>query len=175
MAPLPPDSTARLFVDYTVCGHQHTAQVRFRAPATADDAIAAFNDVIGAIGEYFFLTTVNSVRVAAEGSNISNPYPGTWPTGWGAGAGVPAFSARYCDFVGRSLDGRRVRLALFGFQFEYSGTDFRMNAAEDDNVAAAVDALNAAEGVMLSINGFQPLWYAYADIGDNAYWRNQIR
>jgi hypothetical protein len=79
------------------------------------------------------------------------------------------------NFVGRSLDGRRTAVKLLGCRVESSGDDFRVTTAEGSMVNAAVAALNAMEGTFVTINGFQPVWKNYANIGDNAYWRNHIR
>lgn len=175
MTPLPPDSTARLKVFYTVCGHVHTHQVRFKAPNTADDAMASFNDLITAVGGLLFASEVINVVVAADGSNVFNPYAGTWPVGWGDGAGAQKDTANMLNFVGRSVDGRRVRADLFGCVVDSSSGIFRATAAGTAIVEAGVTVLNDAEGTYLSINGFQPQWGLYANLGQSAYWRNHIR
>lgn len=175
MAALPPSSTARVKIQYTVDGHDHVCQIRYKAPDTTDDVIAGFNDLITAIGPRLHESTFVQASVAALGSDIFNPLAGDWPVGWGDGAAPNYGSALYYDFIGRSLDGRRVRLALFGAQNLQMGTDYRINTAEDADVDAAVQVLNEAEGIFLSINGFQPVWYSYVNTGVNAYWRNKIR
>lgn len=175
MAPLPPDSSARAWVDYHTCGEDHTAMIRFKAPATATDVADAFTAFVGAIGAFFALSTVISVREAADGSNISNPAAGTWPVSWGAGAGDHAMTAHYMDFVGRSVDGRRSRLALFGCLVNQQGDDYRATSAESSLVTDAVAVLNGVADIFLSINKFKPTYYPYANMGTNAYWRNRIR
>lgn len=175
MAALPPSSTARVKIQYTVSGFDHVVQVRYKAPDTTDDVIAGFNDLITAIGPLLLESTFVQASVAAIGSDIFNPLAGDWPVGWGDSTQGNYSSAQFYDFVGRSLDGRRVRLTLFGAQVIQDGGDFRINTVENANVDAAVQVLNDAEGTFLSINGFQPVWYSYVNTGVNAYWRNKIR
>lgn len=175
MAPLPPDSSARVWIDYHTCGEDHTCMIRYKAPATVTDVADAFTALISHIGGAFALSSLVGVRDAADGSNVSNPSAGTWPVSWGSGAGDHAMSAHYIDFVGRSLDGRRVRLALFGASESQGGDDYRLTSAENAAVLASVAVLNGTPNIFISINKFQPVWYPYADVGINAYWRNRIR
>lgn len=175
MAPLPPDSTARVKIFYNTCGKNHTAQIRFTEPNTTDDVVTAFNDFITAIGGAFYHTSFIDAQVAVSGSNVFNPVAGGWPVTWGGEAGPLDASADYLDFVGRSLDGRRVRLSLFGAAQTVVDQKFRSLSTDSEAVDAAVEVLNGAEGVFLSINGFQPIWKSYANLGNNAYWRNKIR
>jgi hypothetical protein len=175
MAPLPPDSTARVKVFYETCNEQHTVQIRFDAPNTVDDVIASFNDWVGAIGPAFYLSSFVQAQVAVSGSNVFNDVAGDWPVTWGADAGPHTATANYVDFIGRSLDGRRVRAALFGCKTTTSNDDYRTLTTESTAVDDAIQVLNDAEGVWLSINGFQPIWKSYVNLGPTAYWRNKIR
>lgn len=175
MAPLPPDSTARVRIKYHVCGRDHVAQIRYKAPNTVADVLSEFNDLITIVGAQFFATVMVGVTAAAEGSNIFNPVEDEALSGWGSGAGTPAQTANMFDFVGRSVDGRRVRFDLFGSQAEKSGDTYRESGTASSVVNDAVSLLNDAEGTFLSINGFQPIWANYVNLGPNAYWRNKIR
>lgn len=175
MAPLAPDSTARVWVDYHTCSEDHTLLIRYKDPATTDDVADAFSELMTLIGAFFAVSTVNGVRAAALGSNVSNPIAGGWPTGWGSGAGDHAMSANYLDFIGRSLDGRRTRLAIFGCIVRQQGDDYRATIAESSVVNDGVSHLNSFPNIYLSINEFKPVYYPYANMGVNAYWRNRIR
>jgi hypothetical protein len=158
-----------------VCGEEHAFLIRYGAGSSAAEAIDDFNTITTACESLLYESTVTNVLVAASGSNVANPYDGTWPVGWGADAGTHAESAMMLDYIGRSFDGRRVRHSYFGCKQQTDGEDFRLNAADSSPVAAAVAALNVCEGTFVSINGFQPVYYPYANTGSNAYWRNKIR
>jgi hypothetical protein len=160
---------------YETCSQQHTAQIRFKEPNTVDDVITAFNDLITAAGSLFYASSFIDAQVAVSGSNVFNPVAGGWPVSWGGSAHDRSATAQYVDWVGRSFDGRRVRFSLFGAIFTVTGENYRTLTTESTAVDDSVNVLNAAEGVFLSINGFQPIWKSYVDIGVNAYWRNQIR
>jgi hypothetical protein len=79
------------------------------------------------------------------------------------------------NFIGRSFGGRRAALELFGCTAVSSGGIFRLPAADFADVAAAIAELTAAEGTALAIDGTQPIWQNYVNIGASAYWRNKIR
>jgi len=175
MAPLPPDSTALCITDYNTCELDHSVLIRFTEPNTVDDVVTAFNDFISAFESLLFLSTFIGARVAVSGSNVFNPVAGSWPVTWGSDAGAKVSTAWYYDFVGRSVDGRRVRTAIFGAKQISTTDDYRAFSAEVPAIEDAVAVLNNAEGVFLSINGFQPVWKNYANSGVNAYWRNKIR
>jgi hypothetical protein len=175
MAPLPADSTARVKIAYNTCQFDHEVMIRFKEPDTVDDVIADFNSFITAIESLLFLSTFIGAQVAVSGSNVFNDVPGSWPVTWGSDAGAKVSTAWYYDFIGRSLDGRRVRMALFGAKQISTTDDYRAFSAEVPAIEDGVAILNAAEGTFLSINGFQPVWKPYANSGVNAYWRNKIR
>lgn len=176
MAPLPPNNTARLWVDYEVASFDHTALIRVGSVEEVDEAIDLFTEIVEAIGDFLFLSTFIGARFAASGSNVSNPIAGAWPTSWGNSSNPQRKdSAAYVGFVGRSLDGRRSGFELFGSSTVSLGGDYRATTAENAGVNTAVSLLNGAEGTFLSINQFQPIWKPYVNLGINAYWRNHIR
>lgn len=177
MAPLPSNNTDVLFVDYNTCGEDHTAQVRFNDDGSVTEAMSLLDTVLTALSSRLRLITIVGARVRAAGGSITVPV--TWagdPT-YGGSAGVHFESAYFCDFIGRSDLGRRVRLAIFGFNSpaDITNDDFRVTAAEDSGVEDAIAALNAATGVAIAVDGIHANWYPYANIGTNAYWRNHIR
>jgi len=177
MAPLPSNTTAVLFVDYTVCGEGHTLQLRYGTGATFSTAMTVVDNLLTAMASLLRLITITGARVRDLGSNVT--YPVTWSGSatYGSGAGTHNESAYYFDFIGRSVDGRRVRIAIFGAVSDYDGTnnDFRLNTAESTPVANAFAALTGGSDVPVSISGLVVSWHTYANMGANAYWRNRIR
>jgi hypothetical protein len=175
MAPLPSNNTKVWFLDYVVCSEEHTLQARSGDSVDASEASADLDQLLSAITDEIFEMTITRLRVREQGSTVS--LPATWSGGatYGDGAGVHGQSAQYGDFVGRSFEGRRVRLAIFGWKATISGVDFRVTSAEDSAIADAVALLNTTSDMFLAIDGTVPVWYDYANLGDNAYWRNRIR
>jgi hypothetical protein len=175
MAPLPAHSTARVKFKYTTCTRNHVLQVRYKAPNTIDDVATFFNALITEVGPLLYASTLIEVTAAAVLSDVFNPVIADWPIGWGSADGEPAETANMLDFVGRGVDGKKVRMCFFGCKSVRFAGKSRMPAASQANVNGAVTLLNSEEGTALNINGFQPVWNQYANIGENAYWRNHTR
>jgi len=177
MAPLPSNSTAVLFVDYSGCGEDHTLQVRYGSGSSANDAMTLLDAVWSAMSPRLRLVTISGARVRDISTNVTYPVTWTGASTYGSGAGVHFEAAYYADFVGRSIDGRRCRLAFFcaAAPADVTNDDFRVTAAENADVSDAIDALNAGSDVPVSISGQAVNWQLYANIGTNAYWRNRLR
>jgi hypothetical protein len=177
MTPLPANNTGVLFVDYSVCGENHTMEVRYDGGGSVADAAVFADQLLTAASPGLFLLTILGTRHRAAGSNVS--LPTIWPGSatYGSGSGAHYQSAWYADLVGRSDDGRRCRIAVFGFQevADTTNNDYRVLRSEssiaDDMVAAAEAGVHAPA----SIGGFLCSWHQYINIGVNAYWRNRIR
>lgn len=177
MAPLPVESTGRLFVDYSTCQEVHTAMVRFGTGGNAGDAMAMLDSFWIAITSLMYLGTIQAARVADLGSTVTYPVTWTGAASFGSGAGSHYQTANYVDFVGRSIGGRRVRLATFGLisHADTSNSDYRHQATDSAAVAAGLAVLEASTDTPVAIDGSPAVWQQYADIGVNAYWRNHIR
>ncbi len=177
MAPLPSNNTAVLFVDYSGCGENHTLQIRFAAPGIIADAMGIADGLLAALGATIREITITGARVRAAGSNVTIPVAWTGAATYGSGAGSHNESAYYVDFVGRSVDGRRCRVAVFcvGVPADATNQDFRLTRSESGGVDAALTVLEAGSGAPVSISGLAVSWHQYGNIGTNAYWRNQIR
>jgi hypothetical protein len=118
--------------------------------------------------------TVNTVRFAAAGSNVSNPVTtGFEGTSYGSGAGTVDSVPAFVNFIGRSSGGRRVRLAVFGYKNAFS--TFRLHSTEDTHIADCITDLNGLANGALAIDGIKPTWYPYANVGFSAYWIRAVR
>lgn len=176
MAALDPSNTARLYVDYEVAGQNHTLQCRLGTGVLTTDGMDVVADFLDALSSALYLVTVLGARFSASGSNVSNPVPWSGDPTYGADVGPPNASANYLDFVGRSNDGRRVRVAVFGARFvAASAGDFRATGGEVAAIGDALAVLLDTEGQFVTVSGLQPSWKQYANTGNNAYWRNHIR
>jgi len=174
MAPLPPESTARYFVDYSVGGVEHTFQVRFDGVTSPSAFGDTLNALLNTIDTQLYQITINQVRFAADGSNVSNPVvSGIEGNTYGTGAPADNERADFLNFVGRTTGGRRVTMAIYGLNAVDDG--FRSNAAEDPDVEAAVDILNGEEGLFLGIDGLNPVWKPYVNNAASGYWQRKLR
>lgn len=182
LPPLVPANTCRLYVDYKANGREHTVQFRYGGiegagpPPTA--FLAGVSDFLNAC-EAFMPTDWQSLgaRYSEVGSNVSLPIT---PLSFGPGViGVWAGEApAFVSFVGRSSGGRRTRVTLLGAGLapgDEGGvtSDYRATVAESGAIATARTQLIAA-GVQ-AVDGLPVTWYAYANLGYNAYWQRAVR
>lgn len=174
MAPLPPENTARFFVDYQQAWAKHTLLVRVAPTVTPTEFASVMNNVWTAIAPLTCLTLILAVRYAALGSVVSNPVA-TPLTNTSFGSGNPQTEqlASYIDFVGRSPSGRRVRLTFFGIDIGLSG--FRFTANENPAIPTLVSTFNDAQSMFLAIDGTKPVFKNYANSGVHAYWTKELR
>lgn len=177
MAPLPSNSTACLFLDYSTCGVDHTVQIRYVAPSLIAGAMAFLHSLLQAVEPGLTLLTVLGARQRASGSIFSFPVTWTGDPTYGTVLGPRYKGAAYLDFVGRGITGRRVRIAIFGVNdfFDATNEDYRFTTADSAVVADAVAVLEAGAAVPTDISGSEATWNQYANTGVNAYWRNRIR
>lgn len=177
MAPLPGNNTAVLYVDYSTCGHDHTLQCRYDDTASAGDAMALVDAFLTALDPGLTQTDIIGARVRDQGGSVTYPVTWTGAAQYGGTAGPAYKSAAYLDFVGRSIDGRRARIAVFGPGdfFDATNEDYRFTTADSAVIAAAVAVLEGGIGTPCSISGEAVNWHQYANTGVNAYWRNHIR
>lgn len=190
MAPLPPNSTARFWFDYTTgsgpLAQTHTTMWRVPDEGASSAAVQAkFVAFLAAIGVESFWTgwRVTAVRYSDIGSNFSFPVP--LETTLAAFAGdndtVHPLSdeAREYVWTGRSpVTGRRVDFSLYGLAVPTSPT-FRYTVGDigpTDIVAVSIDALeNTPQIGPLAIDGAVPVWYPYVNVNFNSYWEGELR
>lgn len=175
MAPLPFNNTDILFVDYATQGFPHQVQCRYASPNTYVDAMDSVAEWLTALAPEIGQTDILGARYQLEGTNVSVDVTWTGSASYGSGSGSTYQSAMFFDYIGRSPGGRRVRAAMFGAATLQFGENYRASVGENANLDAALDVLLAAEGTWLAIDGTQPIWKQYTNMGVNAYWRNKIR
>lgn len=179
MAALSPDSTARLWVDYTHRGLAHSIMLRFPTGSQAAAAAGVFRQVIAAnTGAFYSGTQFTGARVAEVGTNVSNPIPFQTISGTQEGSGPPEFAGLSYGLVGRDTDGHKARWFFFG---AYSGValpaDFRHQFGESprlDDLAA--DFRDFADEVGLTtVGGQAPVIASYWNVRLNGYRQRTAR
>ncbi len=189
MAPLPPNTTTRVFFDYRTgsSGVLHTLILRPQggSPDDIDGSQEALLAALNALTAANFRSgwQVTAVRVAQQGQDFTAPVPripglvsfqGTDPSAF-----TPEREALEFRFQGRSNStGRRVSFSLYGLRAGIPTGTLRYNggpAGFNLNVRNVVQALNTLNTHTRVIDGSTPLWYDYVNLQYNSYWERRIR
>jgi len=174
MAPLPVNSTARLWVKKSGISGEHETMFRFIAGTSQADAVNGVHVIMEEMASFIWEDdTFISARWAADGSNLS--FPVAWDPIVGENPGTPD-EAQYPGFVswvGRGADGREVRWTLQGVPFT-ADDNYRIFSTDSVTVAAVCDAL-AFELTIANIGSFHPIVYPYINVGYNAYFQRKAR
>jgi hypothetical protein len=177
MAPLPENTTGRLWVGYGDGQHNHELMVRYAGGATSPTGAmtwaAAF---LAALAAELFVLNITEARYAAAASNISIPITWTGASTYGTGA-MPAVNApRQICFQGRSTGGRRVKWYIFGCKLE-TPNNYWLNRTANTSINDAYDLLAEAQdaGYFLSVDGLNPINYGYITFNFNSYWEQEVR
>jgi len=177
MAPVNPNNTARLWVDYTDGIHQHTLMWRVNgAIASIAAAKTAVHDFLTALSPVLFELTITGARAAAAGSDVSNPSLWTGDASYGTGAATAINAPVEIRYEGRSLGGRRGSAHLYGYKVGVPGT-FRIGitpASELDDALVVLQAATVA-GTMVAIDNGAMNWHTYVNIQYNSYWERKAR
>lgn len=176
MAPLPPESTARAWLDYSDGINEHSIVMRLGPTATLVNINASFDALFTALATILYTVTIIGLRVASDNSNVTNPATWTGDATYGTGTLEAANAPRELRFLGRSADGRQGSASVYG----YSGTTpgiYRLNAAAVAPVEDAIAVLDAgyAQDLWLSISTQRLIWKQYASFNFNSYWEREAR
>lgn len=184
MAPLDPNNTRRLYIDYEVDNVPHEMQIRLNGTASVVDTLDNLYYILD-FCKGFLPTSwlITGVRLSAAGSNISVPFDYSASdlfgfVGTNGAAWVDVNHPRQLTWVGRSeTTGRRVRLSIYGAVFNTPG-NFRFGPGEVVfSSAEVIAALNlaATAGQFVTIDGSRPRWYPYVNVNFNSYWETERR
>jgi hypothetical protein len=175
LSPLPPSNTARLWVDYATENAQHSMMFRYSPSAGISAAQAAIDLFLSALAPTIYQITILGVRAAASGSDITNPVGSDLSATYGEGTEVLVVTPRELRFVGRSTDGRKNSISVYGFEGSTPDT-FRFQPEDNANLDAAVAQLVASSTVIgLTISGAQAIWKPYVNIQFNSHWETELR
>ena len=186
MAPLPPNATARYFIDYVTgnaaTSREHTVQIRCSNETSPADAQTAFLALLNAMGTPRFGTGWRVLRVRFQQAGTDFSIPVTLDPALGSfvgtgGAVTPPNEALELTFQGRSFtSGRRGDLSLYGTAGYNLATNYRLTPGEAAWVGDAVAVLNSVETIVWrAIDGTRLTFYPYANWNFNSYWERKLR
>ncbi len=175
LPPLPESNTARLFVNYVHETEPHVVQFRLLSPFTQSDLVGWVHQWLDDHKALFGTSTqFQSADWAAQGSDVRNAIAWVPIVGTATPAGDPVRLSRSMSFVGRSPDGRKVRLFFYGHYYGPDNT-YRVEASLDPVLADAVADLNALTSRVGTISGSAPIFKPYVNIRNNSYWQTELR
>jgi len=176
MAPLPPESTPRLYLDYSDGVNQHSLIARLGTGTSSTTGMDYVDQFMLELSPSLYLITVIGCRIASDESNVTNPIAWTGDFAYGSGTMPPVNAPREIRFQGRSTDGRQVSVSVYGYK-EATPAVYRINSGVDTNVDDAIDklAVASAAGVFVTISSNVPIWKQYASFNFNSYWERRAR
>lgn len=141
------------------------------SPGDAAEQISAF---LEAMDSQVYATQFIRFESAAEGSNVRVPQSWGGLTEWGSNAGDDTNTPQFWSFTGKSTDGRRFRLELFGRQ-AVTSDNYRVYAVDSTAIQDAIAALETTEPVFLTISGASPIFNQYANESMSQHWIGEMR
>jgi len=174
---LPPNNTDRFFLDYTAVGAQHVMILRAEDGTLGADAAAAFHALLTAIEDNLTEITILSLRHAVAGSDVTVPIDtGVLNPTYGTATVDPINRPLQVTFTGRSLDGHKTRVGLFGWAGQ-NDSSWRKTPAEEASVGDALTVLHdeSVAGRFVSISGQRVTWNGYMNLGYNDHWVKRAR
>jgi hypothetical protein len=181
-----PTWTGRIKLSYFAAQAVHSQTWRYPGPSSGSgvtDCLTAIHDYYTALqAQMFDDLVVNAVTVADLGSPVFLPIVNPFTDLAGAIATAtfkPEDKARVLTFIGRTTAGGPWKVSQFGVSptdLEGVATEnYRVLYPENATIAAAIDALTAAAGIIIG-NDAQPVAiYEYADWKPNDRWVKKTR
>jgi hypothetical protein len=172
---VPTDTTNRLWVKKTGLTGTHEIMFRGQEGSNAVDLVGVAENFLDATsGLVYEGDTWVSARYAAAGDNLSFPVVWTPMSGSNSSAYDPWKRPFFVDWVGRGLDGRRVRWSIQG-AVQAPDNTYRFVEGENPGADAGIAALVASTSILATVSGSVPVIYHYADCGYNAYQQRKNR
>lgn len=176
---LPAWETARLWIDYSYRGQQHSMLFRYATGTAAAAAAAVVRAALEANAAAFYIgTSFEGARVAEPTTNVSNPVPWTPLTGSQGPNGDVAYAGLFYSLAGRDNVGHKTRLFVYG---AYSGValepDFRLQPGEssllDSLRTDLLDVMTETDAV--TIAQLPAVYHNYWNVGISAYRQRKAR
>jgi hypothetical protein len=116
-------------------------------------------------------TTWAGVQVALQGSDVFNPIAGWTPVS-GSGAIVqPVDTPRALSFVGRTSNGRKSRVFVFGVTSSFvTPPTYEQDPLTTAGFQGFQGLLNSQNDFWLGIDGVKPVWYFRVNVKTNDHY-----
>lgn len=175
MAPLPDNLTDRYWIDYSGLMGKHSMLFRFIPATPLQDATDRIEEIVTALAGFSYTTTTfYQLRRSVVGTDVSFPVPWVTIAGGAVAAQQPQDYPQFVSWVGRGLDGVRVRFSLIGTNIE-ADADYRLYSDNTPAVQTVIDALADPVTPLVTASGGQFILNNYANTGFNAYFQRKRR
>jgi len=177
MAPLPVNSTARLWLDYNDGINEHSMMWRYDAASTTVAAVMAdMSEFLTALETVLYELTILGVRWANLGEDFSSPFTWSGAATYGTGAITAVNAPRELRVEARSFGGRKVHTSLYGYDAGTPGT-YRIPVTPASVYEDALNVLKSAttNARYIAIDGELVYFKEYFNIQNNSYWETQAR
>ena len=188
MADFAPHYTPRYRVLYRVGGKGHRFTWRLPRGTSSGVAITAaematdFLDLLGPVR--YTSWTVEGAEWANTDSNVFFPVVAPSPVAGSIteiGASVNKMITQY-RFEGKGTNAAtasKVNFPIFGLSFDQDDSivsDYRISAAESDEISQATNLLNIFTSLdLFAIDNSPAIWRPYVNVKTNDRWRNRVR
>lgn len=176
LSPLPASNTKRYFLGNQAGDLTHTIQIRTDGTQTDAQVVTALTSIFSVILPVCFDdTSFGPLEVADLGSDIRNPVAG-WSTLVGTQPGSQPANDDPLTLCarGRSSDGRKVRLFLWGVLFTRPDT-WRFVPGSATDLESFLSSLNSAAHTFFAIGGLKPVWRSDYTVNYNDHAIKRLR
>lgn len=177
LPPLPPESTERWFLDYTVQDVQHALMMRTVDEADPAVVVSYLDAFLVEMTSLITPLTPIALRRALRLSNVTVPQDMSGlQTEYGTGLESPINIPLQGTFTGRSNDGRKTRVGIFGITAQ-NDTSWRKTPTEEAALTNVIAVLAGASqsGYWVTISGQRAFWHPYMNLGYNDHFVKKAR
>lgn len=171
---LPPENTARVFWTYNTVFENHTLMARCDGAMTDADVSTHISAFLDAMVPLLYHGLFVKMERSDIGSNVRVPAVYTGTTEWGSGDGDPDEAPFFFSFTGKSADGHKARVEMFG-RGRAQGDNWRISEADDSAVSDALAELRTSSAIWNSISDVGVIWNSYANKSVAQHWVKQLR
>lgn len=175
LGPLPPESTARVWVEYTALGQVHRLELRVRDLQTSVHAGQIFTQVANILKPGLHTSdSFRACRWAGLGLKVSLPVDVTPVAGTNATTPDQANKPNFLSWTGRDVAGRRVRVTFFNSMFP-ENVRYRIAPIPAGMELNMLNWLKDTTNNIATIGNSLPIWNNYVNVGVNAYFQRKQR
>jgi hypothetical protein len=185
LPPLPPNSTFRLFIDYTSYARAHTLMLRFPGTPTPADAVIISAGLRTAMrGMMLVSDYITGIRFSNKNGLVTMPAIFTAQPGLVTTPNTDSDpESFFFSVVGRdTIQGRTVRYSMYGVRNGYARSgDNRYAEGEQVATDAFLDELTAltivgeADPPLVSVAELPVVLNRYVNCANSAYWQRKQR